>query len=58
VPTKHDIDMLTKRVAELSKVADKLAASMKEAQEKRKVQHAEAPSAKKTAPKTPARAHT
>jgi poly(hydroxyalkanoate) granule-associated protein len=57
VPTKHDIDTLTKRVSELSKVADKLAAAMKEAQAKPKVQHAEAPSAKKTAPKTQARAH-
>ena len=57
VPTKHDIDTLTKRVAELSKVADRLAAAMKEAQVKPKARQAEVVSAKKAPAKTHARAH-
>jgi poly(hydroxyalkanoate) granule-associated protein len=34
VPTKHDIDALTKRVAELTKVTERLTAAMEEAPEK------------------------
>ena len=34
VPAKHDIDALTKRVAELTKVTEKLAAAMEEGGEK------------------------
>lgn len=34
VPTKHDIDALTKRVAELTKVTERLTAVMEEAPEK------------------------
>jgi len=44
VPTKHDIYTLTKRVAELTKVAEKLNAAMREAQEKSKETHAVAAS--------------
>ena len=42
VPTKHDIDALSKRVHELTKVADKLSAHLEETQ----------PAAKPTAKKT------
>ena len=48
VPTKHDIDALSKRVHELTKVADKLSAHLEETQ----------PVAKPTAKKPSTRAHT
>ena len=48
VPTKHEIDALSKRVHELTKVADKLSARLEET-------HADA---KTTAKKTSTRAHT
>ncbi len=55
VPSKHDIDALSKRVHELTKVADKLSAKLEESAEKPKV----APAAAKTpAKKSPARAHS
>ena len=57
VPTKHDIDTLTKRVSELSKVADRLTVAMKEAKESPKTRHAEVAAAKKAPAKTQARAH-
>jgi len=48
VPTKHDIDGLSNRVHELTKVADRLSAHLEETQ----------PAAKRTAKKTPTRAQT
>lgn len=48
VPTKHDIDALSKRVHELTKVADKLSAHLEETP----------PAAKPTAKKTSTRTHT
>ena len=48
VPTKHDIDALSKRVHELTKVADKLSAHLEETQ----------PAAKPAAKKPSTRAHT
>ncbi len=48
VPTKHDIDALSKRVHELTKVADKLSAHLEETQS----------AAKPAAKKASTRAHT
>ena len=48
VPTKHDIDALSKRVHELTKVADKLSAHLEEKQ----------PAAKPAAKKSSTRAHS
>ncbi len=47
VPTKHDIEALSKRVQELTEVADKLSAHLEEA-----------PAAKPAAKKTPPRPHS
>jgi poly(hydroxyalkanoate) granule-associated protein len=51
VPTKHDIDTLTKRVAELTKVAEKLTAAMEDAQGKPKAHMTAAATAKRTVAK-------
>ncbi len=49
VPSKHDIDALSKRVHELTKVADKLSAALEESSHKPKVAPAAAkPAAKKS----------
>jgi poly(hydroxyalkanoate) granule-associated protein len=54
VPTKHDIDALSKRVHELTKVADKLSVALEEGGAKPKV----AASAAKPASKKSARSHS
>jgi poly(hydroxyalkanoate) granule-associated protein len=54
VPTKHDIDALSKRVHELTKVADKLSAALEESgHAKPKIAEAAArPAAKRSSPRS------
>jgi poly(hydroxyalkanoate) granule-associated protein len=54
VPTKHDIDSLSKRVHDLTKAAEKMTAAMEGAQAKSKSLPAEAAGAKRVGARAPA----